>query len=81
MLIEECLDDSDGIEILEKNPQTYSMCPFMFAAAGDTNELDLVYYLVRRNPLSLLSDYCSDKNTDTDMMCSGKRKREESEWL
>ena len=56
MLIEECLDDSDGIEILEKNPQTNSMCPFMFAAAvGDTNELDLVDYLVRHITQLLLS--------------------------
>jgi hypothetical protein len=52
------------------------MYPFMLAAAGDTSELDLVYYLVRRNPLSLLSDYYIGKSTDsTDMMCSGKRKR------
>jgi hypothetical protein len=71
-----CLDESSGgSKILEKDPQT-NMYPFMFAAAGgDTSELDLVYYLVRRNPLSLLSDYCSGKNTATDMMCSGKRKR------
>ena len=74
--IKECLDESSGgSNILEKDPQT-NMYPFMFAAAGgDTSELDLVYYLVRRNPLSLLSDYCSDKNTATYMTCSGKRKR------
>ena len=62
MLIEECLDDSDGIEILEKNPQTYSMCPFMFAAAGDTNELDLVYYLVVITQLLLCRENERDDN-------------------
>jgi hypothetical protein len=74
--IKKCLDESDGSSnILEKNSES-NMYPFMFAAAdSDTSELDLVYYLVRRNPLSLLSDYCSGKNTATDMMCSGKRKR------
>ena len=74
--IKKCLDESDGSKIvLEKNSET-NMYPFMLAAAGDTSELDLVYYLVRRNPLSLLSDYYGGKSTDsTDMMCSGKRKR------
>ena len=52
--IKKCLDESSGgSRILGKNPQT-NMYPFMFAAAGDTCELDLVYYLVRRNPISLL---------------------------
>ena len=62
MLIEECLDDSDGIEILEKNPQTNSMCPFMFAAAGDTNELDLLYYLVVITQLLLCRENERDDN-------------------
>ena len=41
--------------ILERDPETNTY-PFLLAAAGDTSELDLVYYLVRRNPLTLLSE-------------------------
>ena len=55
-LIQKCLEESNVSQILEKNSET-NMYPFMFAAVGDTSELDLVYYLLRRNPLSLFSEY------------------------
>ena len=55
-VIQKCLDESNDHQILEQNSET-NMYPFMFAAAGDTSELDLVYYLLRRNPLSLFSEY------------------------
>jgi hypothetical protein len=53
-LIQKCLDESNDHQILEQNSET-NMYPFMLAAAGDTGELDLVYYLLRRNPLTLCS--------------------------
>ena len=77
-LIQKCLDESNDHQILEQNSET-NMYPFMLAAAGDTSELDLVYYLLRRNPLSLFSDNCSSNHTtrtcDTDIVISQKRKR------
>ena len=54
-VIKKCLDESNGSMILERDPETNTY-PFLLAAAGDTSELDLVYYLVRRNPLTLLSE-------------------------
>ena len=74
-LIQKCLEESNVSQILEKNSET-NMYPFMFAAVGDTSELDLVYYLLHRNPLSLCSDKCSSNTTcDTDVVISQKRKR------
>ena len=76
-LIQKCLDESNDHQILEQNSET-NMYPFMLAAAGDTSELDLVYYLLHRNPLSLFSDNCSSNTTrtcDTDIVISQKRKR------
>ncbi len=49
MLIKNLLDEINSCNILEKDLET-NIYPFMFAAAGDSSELDLVYYLVRRNP-------------------------------
>ena len=53
-LFDNCLNaEPNGSKILhEKNPET-NMYAFMDAAAGDTNDLDLVYHLIRRNPLVL----------------------------
>jgi hypothetical protein len=53
-LFENCLDaETNGSKVLfEKNPKT-NMYAFMVAAAGDTSDLDMVYYLLRRNPLVL----------------------------
>jgi hypothetical protein len=77
-MIKKYLDEfKGGSKILERDPET-NMYPFLLAAAGDdTSELDLVYYLVRRNPLTLLSEHCNDNNTtsSTDIGCSQKRKR------
>ncbi len=76
-MIKKCLDESNGSMILERDPET-NMYPFLSAAVGDdTSELDLVYYFVRRNPLTLLSEHCNDNITtsSTDMLCSQKRKR------
>ena len=89
-MIKKCLDEfNGGSKILERDPET-NMYPFLLAAAGDdTSELDLVYYLVRRNPLTLFSEQCNDNGNDngndndndnittssTDIVCSQKRKR------
>jgi hypothetical protein len=77
-MIKKYLDEfNGGSKILERNPER-NMYPFLLAAVGDdTSELDLVYYLVRRNPLTLLSEHCNDNNTtsSTDIGCSQKRKR------
>jgi hypothetical protein len=77
-MIKKCLDESNGGSvILERDPET-NMYPFLSAAVGDdTSELDLVYYFVRRNPLTLLSEHCNDNTTtsSTDMLCSQKRKK------
>ena len=88
-VIKKCLDESNESMILERDPET-NMYPFLLAAAGDdTSELDLVYYLVRRNPLTLFSEQCNDNGNDngndndndnittssTDIVCSQKRKR------
>jgi hypothetical protein len=76
-MIKKCLDESNGSTILERDPET-NMYPFLSAAVGDdTSELDLVYYFVRRNPLTLLSEHCNDNITtsSTDITCSQKRKR------
>jgi hypothetical protein len=80
-MIKKCLDESNGgSKILERDPET-KMYSFLLAAAGDTSELDLVYYLVRRNPLALFSEQCTDNDNDnaktssTDILCSQKRKR------
>ena len=88
-MINKCLDESNESMILDRDPET-NMHPFLLAAAGDdTSELDLVYYLVRRNPLTLFSEQCNDNGNDngndndndnittssTDIVCSQKRKR------
>ena len=75
-MIKKCLDESNGgSKILERNPET-NMYPFLSAAAGDTSELDLLYYFVRRNPLTLLSEQFNDNTTSsTGIVCSQKRKR------
>ncbi len=51
--IQECLDKSDLKHIvLRTNPAT-ELYPFIFAAVGNASELDLVFYLLRANPLVL----------------------------
>jgi hypothetical protein len=53
-VITECLEESNGCKILlEKNPET-NLFPVMLAAAGDSSELDIVYYLVGLNPLNVM---------------------------
>ena len=55
-VIKECLEESNGYKILlVKNPET-NLFPVMLAAAGDSSELDMVYYyyLVGLNPLNVL---------------------------
>ena len=53
-MITECLEESNGCKILlEKNPET-NLFPVMLAAAGDSSELDIVYYLVGLNPLNVM---------------------------
>jgi hypothetical protein len=74
-VIKKCLDESNGSMILERDPKT-NMYPFLSAAAGDTSELDLLYYFVRRNPLTLLLEQFNDNTTSsTGIVCSQKRKR------
>jgi len=48
-VIAKCLDETrDKEKITEMNPVT-NLSPFMLAAAGDKNVLNMVYYLLRRN--------------------------------
>ena len=47
-IIEQCLDNPECIRTIEKNPET-KMLQLMHAAAGDS--LDMVYYLLRRDPI------------------------------
>ena len=53
--IEACLNECDEKILEMKNPPTTGMYPFMIAAEGDTSELNMVYYLLRRNPVVLES--------------------------
>ena len=52
-LISKCLDESDQVKILEKDKKT-NIYPFMLASTGDKSELDLIYYLMQRDPLTFL---------------------------
>jgi len=48
-VIEKCLDETrDKEKITEMNP-VMNLYPFMLAAAGDKNVLNMIYYLLRRN--------------------------------
>ena len=56
------LDQCDGSRIIleTKNPDT-NMYPFIRAAEGDDSELNLVYYLLRRNPIIIESSSRADE--------------------
>jgi len=49
MTIENCFEQTRGNKITEKHPVT-NLYPFMLAAAGETSELNTLYYLLRRAP-------------------------------
>jgi len=49
--VKSCLSGpASKINMHEMNPKT-NLYPFLFAAAVDNSELDMVYYLLRRNPI------------------------------
>ena len=52
-IIKNGLEEAEPAKILVKSKKT-NMYPFMLAAAGASNDLNLVYYLTRRNPLTLV---------------------------
>jgi len=59
--VDKCLGEmGDREKIMERNDVT-NMYPFMLAAAGDTGELNVVYYLLRRN-FDYINQYYSDRN-------------------
>jgi hypothetical protein len=86
--IQTCLDESasasesesdagNKTRIIEKDPNT-NMYPFMFAAAGDTSELDLIFSLVRRDPVVLLgAGQCGVEQGKGEIVSSRKRKNTE----
>ena len=47
--IQECFEETHDVKMVELNPVT-NVYPFMLAAAGETSELNTLYYLLRRNP-------------------------------
>jgi hypothetical protein len=56
-MIRDCLDEADPNKILKKNQDT-NLYPFMTAAEGSRCYLDVVYYLLRKDP-SVLGN-CDD---------------------
>jgi len=75
--IEKCFDETSGnaVKMVERNPVT-SMYPFMLAAVSDDKEtgaLNMLYYLLRRDPEVLY------RGSEVDSLDSGvertKRKR------
>ena len=50
VIIEECFEETHDEKMVEVNPVT-NMYPFILAAAGDTSELNTLFYLLRRNPV------------------------------
>jgi len=54
VIIEECLEEIHDEKITEKNAMT-NLYPFIVAAAGDTSELNTLYYLLRRSAVVLES--------------------------
>ena len=48
--IEKCFEETRNVKMVERNPMT-SMYPFMLAAAPEeTGDLNMLYYLLRRDP-------------------------------
>jgi hypothetical protein len=76
-LIEECLDEvvlgQEGLKLQEPNPDT-KLYPFMTAATDQScNHVDLVYYLLRKDP-SVVSHFdISGEEREKERTC-GKRK-------
>ena len=50
--IKECLDGAGTKKVLLRNPNT-NMYPFMLAAEGSSTHLDVVYYLLRKDPVAI----------------------------
>ncbi len=75
-MIEECLEEPFCSKIaIEKNTEK-NLYPFITAAIGDTCELDLVYHLLRRHPLTLEHCTCTFSSLDSSLNVR-KRKRPE----
>jgi hypothetical protein len=51
-IIQECIDEADPNTILERNQET-NLHPFVTAAEGSYCYLDIVYYLLRKDPIVL----------------------------
>ena len=69
--IEKCFEEAHNVKMVERNPAT-NLYPFMLAAAGETTELNTVYYLLRRNPL-VLEDIIQEKVRDVDVETKRRR--------
>ena len=77
-VIEECLEEADS-RILEQDPETH-LYPFMLAAADRTcRKLDLLYYLLRKDPSVLSILYRLPHRTGDGKMLPKKRSRSEQE--
>lgn len=75
-VIEECLKCTDKKYLLDKNPET-NMHPFMMLAADgqDSSDLDIIYHLLRQNPIVLESGIKADRWVDDSQLVGRKRKR------
>jgi len=67
-IIETCFDNTRDPRIVEKSPAA-NLYPFVIAAAGETSDLSMLYYLLRRHPEVLYRTQCLGN------VGSGKRKR------
>jgi hypothetical protein len=72
-LIEYCLDEADPNKILKKN-QVTNLYPFVTAAEGSRCCLDMVYYLLRKDPSVLGSFDDNEKPSAPTDTVTGKRK-------
>jgi len=73
-LIQDCLDEADpNKRILEKN-QVTNLYPFVTAAEGSRCCLDMVYYLLRKDPSVLGNFDDNEKPSAPTGTVTGKRK-------
>jgi len=74
--IEKCIDDTSDNRIAERNPVT-NVYPFMHAAAGDSGDLNVLYYLLRRNP-EVIIGVGEVQEVQEALDCSKRKKRRRS---
>jgi hypothetical protein len=74
-VIEECFEEVEAFNLYEPNPDT-SLYPFMFAACDQSCPcVDLVYYLLRKDPCVLLQFNPSSRDEEIRREEGTSRKR------